>query len=84
MGHLGSIVVLNIDPDVNAEQSDERELTIVCDESKATVAGWSYLAKYILAGHEDGSVSKYDAKVCCQFYIPCPYEFKQKMLTKPR
>ncbi|KAI4598770.1 translation initiation factor eIF3 subunit [Pestalotiopsis sp. 9143b] len=62
MGHLGSIVVLNINPDVDAEQSDERELTIVCDESKATVAGWSYLAKYILAGHEDGSVSKYDGK----------------------
>lgn len=63
MGHLGSIVVLNINPDVDAEQSDERELTIVCDESKATVAGWSYLAKYIIAGHEDGSVSKYDGKV---------------------
>lgn len=63
MGHLGTIVVLNIDPDVNAEQSDERELTIVCDESKATVAGWSYLSKYIIAGHEDGSVSQYDAKV---------------------
>ncbi|KAH6652770.1 eukaryotic translation initiation factor 3 subunit I [Truncatella angustata] len=62
MGHLGTIVVLNINPDVDAEQSDEKELTIVCDESKATVAGWSYLAKYILAGHEDGSVSKYDAK----------------------
>ena len=63
MGHLGSIVVLNIVPDVDAEQSDEKELTIVCDESKATVAGWSYLSKYIIAGHEDGSVSQYDAKV---------------------
>ena len=63
MGHLGTIVVLNINPDPNAEQSDERELTIVCDESKATVAGWSYLSKYIIAGHEDGSVSQYDAKV---------------------
>jgi translation initiation factor 3 subunit I len=63
MGHLGSIVVLNIEPDVEAEQSDEKELTIVCDESKATVAGWSHLGKYIVAGHEDGSVSKYDATV---------------------
>ena len=63
MGHLGSIVVLNVVPDVDAEQSDEKELTIVCDESKATVAGWSYLSKYIIAGHEDGSVSQYDAKV---------------------
>ncbi|KAJ9156565.1 Eukaryotic translation initiation factor 3 subunit I [Pleurostoma richardsiae] len=62
MGHLGTIVVLDINPDPEAEQSDEKELTIVCDESKATVAGWSYLSKYIIAGHEDGSVSQYDAK----------------------
>ncbi|KAI5922655.1 eukaryotic translation initiation factor 3 subunit I [Camillea tinctor] len=62
MGHLGTIVVLNITPDVDAEQSDEREMTIVCGESKATVAGWSYLNKYIIAGHEDGSVSQYDGK----------------------
>ncbi len=63
MGHLGTIVVLDVILDVDAEQSDERALTIVCDESKATVAGWSYLNKYIIAGHEDGSVSQYDAKV---------------------
>lgn len=63
MGYLGNIVVININPDVDAEQTDERALTIVCDESKATVAGWSYLSKYIIAGHEDGSVSQYDAKV---------------------
>ncbi|KAK1750824.1 WD40-repeat-containing domain protein [Echria macrotheca] len=62
MGHMGTIVVLDIDLDVNAEQSDEKSLTIVCDESKATVAGWSYLSKYIIAGHEDGSISQYDAK----------------------
>ncbi|KAH8159122.1 hypothetical protein CIB48_g9131 [Xylaria polymorpha] len=62
MGHLGTIVVVPIILDVDAEQSDERDLTIVCDESKATVAGWSYLSKYIIAGHEDGSVSQYDAK----------------------
>jgi translation initiation factor 3 subunit I len=69
MGHLGTIVVVPIELDVNAEQSDERELTIVCDESKATVAGWSYLAKYIIAGHEDGSVSQYDAKVRFMFVV---------------
>lgn len=63
MGYLGTIVVLDIKIDVNAEQSDERNLTITCDESKATVAGWSYLSKYIIAGHEDGSVSQYDGKV---------------------
>lgn len=63
MGFLGTIVVLDIKLDVNAEQTNERSLTITCDESKATVAGWSYLSKYIIAGHEDGSVSQYDAKV---------------------
>lgn len=64
MGFLGTIVVLNVTVDVDAQQSDERRLTITCDESKATVAGWSYLSKFIIAGHEDGSVSQYDAKVC--------------------
>jgi len=62
MGHLGTIVVIDIKVDVEAEQEDEKSMTIVCDESKATVAGWSYLSKYIIAGHEDGSVSQYDAK----------------------
>ncbi|KAI6595264.1 translation initiation factor eIF3 subunit [Pyricularia oryzae] len=62
MGHLGTIVVLDVKLDVDAEQNPERAMTIVCDESKATVAGWSYLAKYIIAGHEDGLVSQYDAK----------------------
>lgn len=62
MGHLGTIVVLDINVDPAAEQNPEKNLTIVCDESKATVAGWSYLSKYIIAGHEDGSVSQYDAK----------------------
>jgi translation initiation factor 3 subunit I len=65
MGFLGTIVVLAIKLDVEAEQSDERVLTISCEESKATVAGWSYMSKYIIAGHEDGSVSQYDGKVGC-------------------
>jgi translation initiation factor 3 subunit I len=62
MGHLGTIVVLDIKVDVNAQQNEEKAMTIVCEESKATVAGWSYLSKYIIAGHEDGSISQYDAK----------------------
>jgi translation initiation factor 3 subunit I len=63
MGFLGTIVVLDINRDVDGPQSDEKALVITCEESKATVAGWSYLSKYIIAGHEDGSVSQYDAKV---------------------
>lgn len=70
MGFLGTIVVLDIKVDVEAEQSDERALTITCDEAKATVAGWSYLSKYIIAGHEDGSVTQYDAKVWSTFKFP--------------
>lgn len=64
MGYLGTIVVyaINYDGDYT-QQSDEQELKITCEESKATVAGWSYLDRYIIAGHEDGSVSQYDAKV---------------------
>ncbi|KAF4631064.1 hypothetical protein G7Y89_g7070 [Cudoniella acicularis] len=62
MGFLGTIVVYNINRDVEGEQEDEYSLKITCEESKATVAGWSYLSKYIIAGHEDGSVSQYDAK----------------------
>jgi translation initiation factor 3 subunit I len=69
MGYLGTIVVFDIKVDVEAEQSEEKSLTITCDESKATVAGWSYLSKYIIAGHEDGSISQYDAKVIHQHVI---------------
>jgi len=64
MGFLGTIVTFDIELDVEAEQTSERSLTITCEESKATRAGWSYLSKYIIAGHDDGSVSQYDAKVC--------------------
>jgi WD40 repeat protein len=68
MGYLGTIVVFDINyGDGEGEglddQTDEPSLKITCEESKATVAGWSYLSKYIIAGHEDGSVSQYDAKV---------------------
>jgi len=62
MGFLGTIEVLDINLDPEAEQSDEKVLTITCEEAKATVAGWSYMSKYIIAGHEDGTVSQYDAK----------------------
>jgi translation initiation factor 3 subunit I len=63
MGFLGTIVVFDINLDVDAVQSNERVMTITCEEAKATVAGWSFMTKYIIAGHEDGTVSQYDAKV---------------------
>ncbi|KAI9670507.1 MAG: translation initiation factor eIF3 subunit [Caeruleum heppii] len=62
MGYLGTIVVFDVKVDVDAAQADEPTLKITCEDSKATVAGWSYLSKFIIAGHEDGSVSQYDAK----------------------
>ena len=62
-GQLSTIVVYEINPDPEAEQTNEQSLRIVCDESKATVAGFSYGAKYIIAGHEDGTVSQFDANV---------------------
>lgn len=61
-GHLSTICVYPINPDPEAQQSDEQLLRIVCDESKATVAGFSYLAKYIISGHEDGSITQWDGK----------------------
>lgn len=64
MGYLGTIAVLDINYDGDfTNQAEEPSLRITCHESKATVAGWSYLGKYIVAGHEDGSVSQYDGKV---------------------
>jgi len=62
MGYLGSIVTFEVVNDEGAEQTDERALTITLEDSKATVAGWSALGEYIIAGHEDGSVSQWDGR----------------------
>ena len=67
VGHLSTIVVYDIDPDPEAEQSNEHSLRILCDDSKATVAGFSFDGVYIVSGHEDGSVNQYDAKVSTPF-----------------
>jgi len=61
-GHLGTIVVYEINPDPEGQQTDEHTLRITCAESKPTVAGFSYGAKWIISGHEDGSVTQWDAK----------------------
>lgn len=63
MGYLGTIVVYDIRYGEDlTDQTDEHSLRIQCERSKATVAAWSYLDKYIIAGHEDGTVSQYHAK----------------------
>jgi translation initiation factor 3 subunit I len=63
VGHLSTIVVYDINPDPEGEQPNEYSLRIICEDSKATVAGFSYLAKYIISGHEDGTVTQWDGKV---------------------
>ncbi|KPI44349.1 Eukaryotic translation initiation factor 3 subunit I [Cyphellophora attinorum] len=63
MGFLGTIVVYDIryGEDLH-DQTDEHTIKITCEDSKATVAGWSYLDKYIISAHEDGTVTQWDAK----------------------
>lgn len=63
MGFPGSILVYNINRENPTQQTAEPVLKIDTREGleKVSVAGFSYLAKYIAAGHQDGTVSKYDA-----------------------
>lgn len=66
-GHSSTIVIFDVN--VDTEHTDkpdlrvtcEPSLTITCEDNKATRAGWAYLNKFIIAGHLDGSVSRYDA-----------------------
>lgn len=62
-GHLSTIFVYDIDSADPANSSNEYALRIIVDESKATVAGFSYKSEYIISGHEDGTVCQWDAKV---------------------
>ena len=62
MGHLGSIVVIPIEIDVDAEQADEPDVVITLEGSKATVAGFASLGEYVIAAHEDGHLSQWDPK----------------------
>ncbi|KAJ2782726.1 translation initiation factor eIF3 subunit [Coemansia javaensis] len=61
MGHKSGIYVFAIDSS-SPVQSSEPVAVIRPSPSKATVAAWSYLDKYIVAGHEDGSLALYDWK----------------------
>lgn len=84
MGYLGTIVALDVrygdgEGGNLEDQAEEPSLRITCTESKATVAGWSYLGKYIIAGHEDGSVSQYDAKTGDQLENIQAHEFDHQI-----
>lgn len=61
MGHKGTITVFNINyNDVSAQDPTPAVvITTRPDATKVVVAGWSKNGDYIIAGHEDGYVSKY-------------------------
>jgi translation initiation factor 3 subunit I len=61
MGFPGTIRVLPVDME-NDEQATEPLIVIEPEDSKPTVAAWGYLNRYIISGHEDGSVRQYDWK----------------------
>lgn len=63
MGFEGTIVIYKINDQVDAAQMSEPLITIPFPKSKkATVASWAYLDKYIIASHEDGTISQIDWK----------------------
>jgi translation initiation factor 3 subunit I len=73
MGYSGSVDVYPINEDGPRiskhiflglfPESEDPIATIPTQESKATVAGWSFLDRYIIMGHENGMVSQWDWKV---------------------
>jgi len=66
MGHIGTVNVYDIAED-RVEQATDPMIAIPTQESKATVAGWSFLDKYVIMGHENGMVSQWDWKVFYPF-----------------
>jgi translation initiation factor 3 subunit I len=74
-GQLSTIVVYDINQDPEGEQSSEQSLRIVVDDiPKVTVAGFSACSRYIISGHEDGSVSQWDAKTGEMYNQAFPHE----------
>lgn len=64
MGKLGKIQIFNVDF-TKSEQDSKPILEIVNEGDasvKPTIATWSYGGFNIIAGHADGSISKYDAE----------------------
>ena len=66
MGHPGSVEIFNVGEfdgvTLDTAEMDGPALEITTRDSKATVAGWSFLDKLIIMGHENGSVSQTDSK----------------------
>jgi len=63
MGHIGTITVFDVSSEGDGKtQADEPSLIINCPASKANMAGWTALDKYIVSAHEDGSICQWDPK----------------------
>ncbi|KAK6198067.1 Tif34 translation initiation factor eIF3, p39 subunit [Scheffersomyces amazonensis] len=63
MGHIGTIIVYDLNLDDLSNQSIEPSLIIRTDpnSAKANVAEWTADGKYIIAGLDNGYISKYDS-----------------------
>lgn len=64
MGQLGTILIYEVNYDGEFSNQKAEPILIIPtrpDSSKVTVAEFSQDGKYILAGHEKGEISKYDA-----------------------
>ncbi|KAG9615918.1 putative eukaryotic translation initiation factor 3 subunit I, partial [Aureobasidium melanogenum] len=74
-GQLSTILVYDINQDPEGEQPNEHSLRIVVDDiPKVTVAGFSACTRYIISGHEDGSVTQWDAKTGEEYERAYPHE----------
>lgn len=74
-GQLSTIIVYDINQDPEGEQASEESLRIVVDDiPKVTVAGFSACTRYIISGHEDGSVTQWDAKTGEEYERAYPHE----------
>lgn len=65
MGRTGTISVFKINYNGDYTQQEQEPEVVIetrTDSKKVTVAGWTANSEYIIAGHEDGSVSKYNSK----------------------
>lgn len=76
MGKQGKIQIFDIDF-TKPEQESKPILEIINEgdaTTKPTTATWSYAGKHIIAGHADGSISKYDSTTGEQLEYSTPFK----------
>ncbi|AET40336.1 translation initiation factor eIF3 subunit i Ecym_5599 [Eremothecium cymbalariae DBVPG len=67
MGHVGSICIIDIARDsankiIGYDEEPTVEICTIEGTAPVQVASWSYDGKYIVAGHRDGNITKYDGR----------------------